>query len=148
MVAPFGQERGATPQGGPGKPGPAGRDGWPGPGEGGAAAVADPEAHRPAAFEAPPWSRLHRRPRRGVAARLPPGAVEALPEDLPMTEPARETLSGEKKPVARRRPEGARTQSAVKTAQKPRNCVGSDKRQLSIPIAPKKRPMPWSSNSF
>ena len=51
MVAPFGQERGATPQGGPGEAdGPAGRDGWPGPGEGrGHAAVANPEAHRPAA---------------------------------------------------------------------------------------------------
>ena len=32
VVAPFGQGRGATPQGGPGEAdGPAGRDGWPGP---------------------------------------------------------------------------------------------------------------------
>ena len=81
MVAPFGQERGATPQGGPGKPGRPvamagrgqGREGaWP-------SRIRRPIGPRP--FEAPPWSRLHRRPRRGVAARLPPGAVEALPED-------------------------------------------------------------------
>ena len=142
VAATFGQGRGATPRVGPDEAGgPAGRDAWPGSGEGrehGLPRIRMPIGLRPF-DEAPCRDCIFAEARRGVAVRLPPGAVAALSGDLTddgtgsgnlkLAEKARRTLPTR----------GSRDPNRGQNGPKAPKLVGSDKRQLSIPIALKKQ---------